>query len=424
MLDVEKIVKAKAKDGYKILDKSSVSHELFFVLGKTETVRATDTAETKVTVYVNNEDGTLGDSTFPVYASMDEEALNLALDKALSRAKLVHNKPYKLVEGGKETFELPSNLKGLDGKEVAKQVAKAVFDADMVKGGSINALEIFVTESRTRVRLSTGLDKTQVSHKISIEAIPTHTDEKESVELYEWYVVTKLDLADITREISEKMREVKARHEAVKGTPQTIDVALRPAEIMELVETITDELSYGSKYMDANAYELGDDLQEGRTGDPLTITEKAQIEGGSDSAAFDVDGTVLKDRVVIKDGKVVSLWGTSRYGQYIGIKPEDISGDLGCLSVESGSLEKLDGRYLEAVSLSGIQLDVYNDYIGGEIRLAYLHDGGKVTPVTGISMSGKLSEVLPSLRLTNDRVCGAFNYEGPSRMLLKDMKIV
>lgn len=424
MLDVEKIVKAKAKDGYKILDKSSVSHELFFVLGKTETVRATDTAETRVTVYVNNEDGTLGDSTFPVYASMDEAALNVALDKALSRAKLVHNKPYKLVEGGKETFELESNLKGLDGKDVAKQVAKAVFDADMVKGGSINALEIFVTEDKSRVRLSTGLDKTQIKHKISIEAIPTHTDEKESVELYEWYVVTKLDLEDITREISEKMREVKARHEAVKGTPQTIDVALRPAEIMELVETITDELSYGSKYMDANAYELGDDLQEGRTGDPLTITEKAQIEGGSDSAAFDADGTALKDRVVIKDGKVVSLWGTSRYGQYIGVKPEDISGDLGCLSVESGSLEKLEGKYLEAVSLSGIQLDVYNDYIGGEIRLAYLHDGGKVTPVTGISMSGKLSEVLPSLRLTNDRVSGAFNYEGPSRMLLKDMNIL
>ena len=424
MFDIEKIVKAKAKDGYKIVDKASVSHELFFVGGKTETVRATDTEETKVTVYVNNEDGTLGDSTFPVYASMDEKALNVALEKALSRAKLVHNKPYKLVEGGKETFELASNLKGLDGKEVAKQVAKAVFDADMVKGGSINALEIFVTENKTRVRLSTGLDKTQITHKISIEAIPTHTDEKESVELYEWYVVTKLDLQDITREISEKMREVKARHEAVKGTPQTIDVALRPAEIMELAETLTDELSYGAKYMDANAYDLGDDLQEGRTGDPLTITEKAQIEGGSDSAAFDADGTVLKDRTVIKDGKVVSLWGTSRYGQYIGIKPEDISGDLGCLSVESGSLEKLEGKYLEAVSLSGIQLDVYNDYIGGEIRLAYLHDGDKVTPVTGISMSAKLSEVLPTLRLTNDKVSGAFNYEGPSRMLLKNVQIV
>ncbi|MBR4801049.1 MAG: hypothetical protein IK048_05220 [Clostridia bacterium] len=425
MFDVEKIVKANAKDGYKIVDKASVSHELFFVGGKTETVRATETEETKVTVYVNNEDGTLGDSTFPVYASMDENALKVALNKALSRAKLVHNKPYALVEGGKEVVELPSNLKGLDGKDVAKQVAKAVFDAEMVKGGSINALEIFVTESKLRVRLSTGLDKTQIKRKISIEAIPTHTDEKESVELYEWYEVTSLNLEDITREISEKMRAVKDRHEAVKGTPQTIDVALRPEEIMSLVETLTDELSYGAKYMESNAYEVGDNLQEGRTGDPLTIAEKAQVEGGSDSAAFDADGTALKDRVVVKDGKAVALWGTSRYGQYIGVKPEDVTGDLGCLSVESGSLEKLDGRYLECASMSGIQVDVYNDYIGGEIRLAYLHEGDKVTPVTGISMSAKLSEVLPTLRLTNDKVVrGAFNYEGPSRMLLKNVQIV
>jgi len=424
MFDVEKIVKANCPDGYKIIDRIARTHEMFFVGKKVETVRATDVSETFITVYSNNEDGSLGDSTFPVYASMDEQKLEAELKKALARAKLVHNQPYSLEEGGKEEYEIPSDLKGASLEDVAKKVAKAVFDAKMPEGGSINALEIFVTESEGRVRLSTGLDKTQKTHKISIEAIPTHTDDKESVELYEWYELTNLNLSDITREISEKMREVKDRHEAVKGEPQVIDVALRPAEIAALVDNIADEFSYGAKYMHRNAFELGDDLQEGRSGDPLTITMKGAIEGSSHSAAFDGDGTTLKDKVVVKDGKAVSLWGSSRFGQYLGEKKEDVSGGLGCISLASGSLEKLDGRYLEAVSLSGIQLDVYNDYIGGEIRLAYLHDGDKVTPVTGISMSGKLSEVLPSLRLTNDRVCGAFNYEGPSRILLKDMKIV
>jgi len=175
--------------------------------------------------------------------------------------------------------------------------------------------------------------------------------------------------------------------------------------------------------MQRNAYEVGDDLQKGRTGDPLTITMKAAVEGSSESAAFDQDGTTLKDRTIIKDGKAVALYGSSVFGQYLGEKKENITGNLRCISVASGSLDKLDGRYLEAVSLSGIQLDTYNDYIGGEIRLAYLHDGDKVTPVTGISMSGKLSEVLPSLRLTSDKVVrGA--YEGPSRLLLKNVQII
>lgn len=424
MFDVEKIVKSNCPDGYKIVDKTANTHELFFVVGrKLETVRASETEETTVTVYVKNEDGTMGSSAFPVYASMDEEALKRELLKALSRAKLAHNPPFALVEGGKEEYEIKSDLKGLDGREVAKQVAKAVYDAKMVEGGSINALEIFVTESKTRVRLSTGLDKTQTGYKIGIEAIPTHTDAKESVELYEWYELTSLNLADITREISDKMREVKDRHEAVKGEPQSIDVALRPAEISGLAEELSYELSYAAKYMHRNAFEVGEDLQKGRTGDPFTVTMKAAVEGSSHSSAFDADGTTLKDKTTIKDGKAVGLWGSNVFGQYLGEKQEDITGQLGCLSVESGSIEKLDGKYLEAVSLSGIQLDVYNDYIGGEIRLAYLHDGDKVTPVTGISMSGKLSEVLPSLRLTADKVVrGA--YEGPSLMLLKNMQIV
>ncbi|MBQ9276397.1 MAG: hypothetical protein IJ226_02250 [Clostridia bacterium] len=423
MFDVEKIVKANCPDGYRIIDKTSTSHEMFFVGKKVETVRATETGETQVTVYVKNADGSLGDSTFPVYASMDEKALELALSKALSRAKLVHNQPYELVDGGVEKYEIESDIKGADASEVAKKVADAVFAAKMVEGGSINALEIFVVEQNTRVRLSTGLDKTQKSYRISIEAIPTHTDDKESVELYEWYELTTLNYADITREISEKMREVRDRHEAVKGEPQVIDVALRPAEIADLAESLAREFSYGAKYMHANAFELGDNLQEGRSGDPLTVTMKAKVEGSVHSAAFDGDGVTLKDRVVIKDGKAVALWGSTRFGQYLGEKQEDISGGLGCVSVESGSVKEHKGKYLEAASLSGLQLDVYNDYIGGEIRLAYLHDGDKVTPVTGISMSGKLSEVLPSLTLSSDKVTRG-GYEGPSRMFLKGMQIV
>ncbi len=423
MFDVEKIVKANCPDGYRIIDKTSTSHEMFFVGKKVETVRATETTETQVTAYVKNADGSLGDSTFPVYASMDEKALELALLKALSRAKLVHNQPYELVTGGVEKYEIESDIKGADASEVAMRVADAVFAAKMVEGGSINALEIFVVEQNTRVRLSTGLDKTQKSYRISIEAIPTHTDEKESVELYEWYELTSLNYADITREISEKMKEVRDRHEAVKGEPQVIDVALRPAEIADLVESLAREFSYGAKYTHRNAFELGDDLQEGRYGDPLTVTMKAKVEGSVHSAAFDSDGVTLKDRVVIKDGKAVALWGGTRFGQYLGEKQENISGALGCVSVESGSAKNHSGKYLEAASLSGLQLDIYNDYIGGEIRLAYLHDGDKVTPITGISMSGKLSEVLPSLTLTADKVTRG-GYEGPSRMFLKGMQIV
>ncbi len=73
--------------------------------------------------------------------------------------------------------------------------------------------------------------------------------------------------------------------------------------------------------------------------------------------------------------------------------------------------------------MSGLQLDLYNDYIGGEIRLAYYFDGEKTTPITGITMSAKLSEVLSSLRLSEKTdVSGA--YEGPVKALLRGVSVL
>ena len=72
--------------------------------------------------------------------------------------------------------------------------------------------------------------------------------------------------------------------------------------------------------------------------------------------------------------------------------------------------------------MSGLQVDFYNDYIGGEVRLAYYHDGEKTVPVTGISISGKLFEVLDHIRLSKD-VTVRNAYQGPKKAVLEPMKI-
>lgn len=57
-----------------------------------------------------------------------------------------------------------------------------------------------------------------------------------------------------------------------------------------------------------------------------------------------------------------------------------VTGMLPCTELLEGSFSKKElykEPYLECVSLSGIQLDQYNDYIGGEIRLGYYFDGNK-----------------------------------------------
>ena len=73
--------------------------------------------------------------------------------------------------------------------------------------------------------------------------------------------------------------------------------------------------------------------------------------------------------------------------------------------------------------MSGLQLDVYNDYIGGEVRLAYYCDGNTITPITGISISGKLSDALSSVRLS-DTLIQTGRYKGPKLALFQGIEIV
>ena len=72
--------------------------------------------------------------------------------------------------------------------------------------------------------------------------------------------------------------------------------------------------------------------------------------------------------------------------------------------------------------MSGLQVDLFNDYIGGEIRLATYRDGEKSIPVTGISITGSLKQVLSSIRLSSDlSVCDG--YTGPAKAILENVKI-
>ena len=410
---------------WRVQENAAKSYELFFVHRKLETLRATDTVDTQVTVYVDH-DGKRGDSSFSVSPAMTEKDISAKIDTAVRRAKLVYNEPYELPQGGTLNEELPSNMKEEDPKNLGKRIADAVFAADTVEGGSINACEIFLYQDTLRVMNSRGVDKTQRKTRVMIEAIPTFTEGNESVELYEDYRFTDFDPERVTKEISARMAEVRDRFKAKKpGVPMSIDVLLRPQEIWELLSEFAADADYSAVYSHANLHKVGDDLQAGGAGDKLTFTLKALLPGCERSAFFDSDGAALHDTRILHNGVVENNFGSTRFGQYLGIK--EPSGALPyCISAETGSLTEEEIKrqpYIECVSMSGIQVDLYNDYIGGEIRLAYYYDGQTTIPITGITMSAKLSQVLASLRLSEKKVLQA-SYEGPAYLLMPNVSIL
>lgn len=422
MKNIIKILKEFAQiTNYKITEVQTTSYETFFVHKQLETVRATQTTDKSVTIYVEH-DGKLGDSVFSVYASTTEEELRQKVALAVQKAQLVNNQNYTLPSAEKLDSNIYSNMSEYQPKELAHLIAQACFDANTEQKGSLNALEIFINKVRVHIVNGNGLDKCEQKYNCMVEAIPTWTD-GESVELYESYNFSTFDYNEVKGEIAGKMQEVKDRYYATKpAVNPSCTVILNAPEIANLLWEITGELGFGSVYSHSNAFAKGDNLQKGDC-DKLTVKLCGKIEGSHRNSLFDGDGVTLVDTVVIQDGIAVNYHGSNRFGQYLG---EKITGVLPCMEVCAGTVSESDIQrepYFECVSMSGLQVDIYNDYIGGEVRLAYYFDGNKKVALTGISISGKLSDALATLGLSN-KIVTHNDYRGPHKALLKKIAVI
>lgn len=408
--------------GYKINIHKKESYELFFVKGKLETVRCTDTCDKEVTVYVDH-DSFKGESQFFIYPSTTSEQVKVLIGEAVAKALLINNQNFELPGKEEGQYEVESNFSAYAPADLAAIISKAVFDANTVEHASLNSVEVFINKHTETVLNSKGLHKTQVRYDAMVEAIPTYNGNTQSVELYEQYNFSTLDVDALTREIAGKMQEVKARYEAVTPDfPMDCKVILKKQELAQLFRNIAYDLNYSSIFSHSNLFRKGDAIQKAPAGDKIGIRMAGQVSGSVRSAKFDSDGLSLGSIRIVEDGKAVNYFGSNRYGQYLNEVP---TGNLQCISVDPGTAQPAvfsEGPYLEVISMSGLQVDFYNDYIGGEVRLAYYHDGIRTIPVTGISISGKLADVLNHIHLSANTA--SYNsYIGPEKAILENMKI-
>ena len=423
MMTTMELLRANEKvSGFKINIHKKESMELFFVKGKLETVRRTNTCDKEVTVYVDHGEFK-GDSQFFVYPSTTAEQLKTLIDEAVEKALLINNQKYELPAAETGEYVVESNFADYDTAELSATISKAVFDANTVENASLNSVEVFINKHTETVLNSNGLEKTQVRYDAMVEAIPTYNGESMSVELYEQYNFGSLDLQELHDEIAGKMAEVKARFEAVKPEyPIAGTVILNKHELSSLFWHMASDLNFATVYSHSNLWKKGDAIQKAPQGDVIGITMTGQVEGSTRSSRFDNDGLSLSSVRVVEGGKAAAYYGSNRYGQYLGETP---TGELWCMVADAGAASGetfASGNYLEVVSMSGLQVDFYNDYIGGEVRLAYYHDGEKTIPVTGVSISGKLSQVLQHIRFSSERAVQG-GYFGPAKAALQDMTI-
>jgi len=414
IIRIENLIKScKIKD-YKIISKTTNSYELYYVLNKLETAREVNVEEITVTIFRDFETFK-GSSVFTVTPAFTDDEIKEKINNAYERCLFVKNNSYELPD--KEVIDLSQFKASFDVEDlgqIASNVAKAIFKADVYREGWINSTEIFVSKFINEFVNSKGVNVSYPMTRLVLEVIPTWSGEKEEVELYYANSSKNIDFEEITNVVTEKLEDAKNRSLALKLiNVNSCKVILGEDEVKSIIRGFVSQLSYNMQFRHMSKYKVGDSIQTGEECDKLTVVGTPYLSNSTLSAPVDYLGTVLKDTILISEGKVINLFGDAQFGQYLKIdKP---TGDFKNIKVSAGSKEYKEMKstpYLKCVSFSSFQMDSFSGYYGGEVRLGIYFDGKKEIPVSGFSVSGNIYEDINKMKFSKE-VASIDGYEGP-----------
>ena len=417
---IKTVLDSKDLKGYQITEVTDNSYEQFYVKGKLETQRRIIDTVDNVVVYVENtvnDKKTLGQADFKVTREMSKKEISNLAEFAISNAKYINNEPFELVKDSpKKSYSYKANKE--TPLEILEKAAKIFFDNE-TDNFKFNSLECFFKENTVTFTNSFGVMLKKKTFCIKIEAIPSYYSENFKTELYRMFTYDTVDYAKIEKDVKQSLSDLVMRGNAEKvSNVQKTNVILRAEQIRELFDEIISTYSYPSVYNHSNLKQVGDDIQSSpyeKINLSLTYNTKADF--------FDSDGIILDKCQIIKDGKLISYFGSNRFAQYLGMKP---TGNLPkiVLSTGNNSVAKLKKQpYIEIIDLSGIQVDAFAGYLGGEVRLADYYDGKKHTPISGFSFSVNLDDAINHMYFSKEKET-INNYEGPSIIKIENVDIV
>lgn len=369
------------------------AHELFISGGKVDMLRAKDVTDYAITVYVDQEN-TRGDAGFSVFSSESDEILREKISAAVRAAKSVKNPWYPLSEAVVDHH----GLVDYDSPKILQTIAETVLGAS-ADDASVNSFEAFVETGIRRITHSGGLDVSYPFFKERIELITEAEGEDDPVEVYDLIDFKDLDGILLNETVREKLEEAALR---ARSTPtprmENMRVILSGDNVRAFFRYFVAQANVSMAYRNMASYQVGDRIH---SQDPITLTLRPMMASSASARPYDKDGVKLADTEIIKKGVIRQLHGLLQYSHYVGVEP---TGQIGDFEVAPGTMEKIDESclpYLEVLAFSDFMVDPLTGEFGGEIRLAKYFDGTSVRPVSGGSLSGVISDILPTLRLSS-----------------------
>lgn len=422
---IQNILKDKKILTYRInvIEKSSV--ELFYILHRVDMARSADVKEISVIVYRDFEyEGTKmrGNAAALIYPDMTDEEIAKTLDGAYYAASFVKNKFYEIPEG---TIDNVSEVEKYDLMEEAKNMAKAIFDAeneDEVKDALayINSAEVFAYKSKIRIINSKGIDVSYYKYDFEGEFVAESKANGQDVEIHTEFSYNTPDCSQLLMKVKTALKTVKDRAEAtVAPEGGKYDIVLTDVSCAAIMDYFTARATGAYIYAGYSSFSIGCDVQGNDViGESLNIELKAV-------RPYSVEGISMKDRNLIENGILKTITCGSRFGYYLGVEP---TGDYSAIECENGTVnfEEMKKNTLQIAAFSDFQVDPLSGQFGGEIRLAYLHevndDGYIVKKLTGGCINGNIIEAGKNMVFSKEKYKDK-SYSGPYAVKLENISV-
>lgn len=395
--------------------------ELFFVKKQLDTRRIKDVRKYDVTVFRDVERGgeetpARGFTSVQLIASMDDGQIEQELKGAYYAAQFAAN-PY---------FDLPDPVQAPIVKKAgeladaplarsAGKMVKALFAPDVHQDAFLNSAELFVTRSAHHILSSNGTDVSYTDAGVKGEFV-VQCREPEDVEMHSVYEYDGLDAEALSAKVAEALAFVRDRARAQKVLKSgRYDLVLSGNAVSEVLSYYVSRSAASAVYARYSTWKQGEDVQGETGGERLALTLRATVP-------YSTEGIPMADLPLLEDGKLSVYHGPNRFCRYLGVKPTGSYEKFSCANGTVPFEELKKGTVLWAVTFSDFQMDSMSGHFGGEIRLAYLIEDGKVTPVTGGSVNGSILEAQKDLTFSTERYLTA-QYDGPYAVRLKNVSI-
>lgn len=397
---LDNIVKSLKKlniSTWEIQEENTKAWEFYFIKHQLDQHRLKDVSHTKVTVYSHNEDGSLGNASSEIPPFSTVEEIEKELEQLHERASYIHNQSYELV--GKTSQ--PGHQESVDLAQISKDFINVVHSIQEDEESYINSYEIFVQEKTVRQLNSEGLDVTNTYPSSMLEIILNAREGDHEIELYRNYRSGRCDATFLASSIQQTLAYGKDRLKAVP-TPvsQKMPVLFAGKDSVTLFDYYLFKLNAQAKLMEASHFEKGKEIHDSVVGDKVSLYSHIYLENSSINKSVDNDGSEIKEECLLDQNVVKKFIGNRRFSSYAGL---EASYEVANYEISGGTYTEeglRTGDYLEVVDFSDFQMDGLKGDFAGEIRLAYLHQGGKVTIVTGGSISDNWENQIEQLKMS------------------------